>query len=784
MSSPTSTAPALAPAPTSVTASGGQPGSDSDNVSDSLVALLALVFAAIAFIIAFLQVLLQYLTSNQRDKCLSGAVGVWSRLTKTGWDFGRWRIRVHYPQIQFDPDVLLEHRDPRNAVDTWKEKYFPNHDSRSRRQLVKDGIIQPGVRKWYIGDGGGYIIKEGFRPITFWDLSIIQKFTWLWLRLWNRFDGELYFAKAGWANVLATLSIAVTDRIVQEYEDADKIPTGVDVPVQRIQLAHLSLLCYMINIKNIELKPEEGSIEAHNAFVRVSTQPIPGLGQVVVIDGDFGSLHDEIWPLDTSTIRSVYSIARGDILGIARFNANIEYLDTDAFLHGLLKNWDQDTWTMHEEVSASHRFVNVNDPMGYAAYLRVSPRRQAAYYSESMPNYTPYLSDPWSTIWSKSMGFLTPTIIQYLGIMPFIGLWCAAPLDLFIAPYSPYLKRSREAWYQDQRDNNGLSFVSNPQMEADLPYGSIPFLKADSEFELITNPIATVSDIFTWVGFPLINILQWWDSDIAKDVVSELELENPVLTFPASVIHLLNGGSVDDIRQIMRDSRPLGKNFTYVLESTIILSLIMVDCRLQALWALLDKDSSLGKIYRTVRTNKIEPTDFKSLGDLIEASRFCLTVRGDYSIDPTLVHFTRLWFELGRRADLTGETSRLQRQLTDILDEWQSDDGYCIPGIPRVDLSQQNQYFKYNQDFKPEDYAKEFVPSPDSMTKRNFANWLKGDFELEDGSSGGTRVEVVRKMIPLLQLRTFLMGLSYDCYADSSKVYLVGAAATVNVRLV
>ncbi|KAF3902213.1 hypothetical protein ABW21_db0208625 [Orbilia brochopaga] len=766
-----------APAPTAITPDQSQSKSNS---SDALVALAALVFAGVAFLIAFLQVLLQYLTSSQRDKCLSGAIGVWSRLVKTGWDFSRWRIRVQYPQLKFNPEKLLKHRSPWNAMDAWKQKYFPEYGMASRRSLMKRGVIKPGSSKWYLGYGGNVFIgpprtgpSSRRQPMTFWSLSIIQKFRWLWISLRNHIDDNTHFAKAGWANVLGTLNIEVSDELIEEYEDADKIPSVVDVPIQRIQLSHLSLLCYMMNIKNIDINIDEGSIKGHNAFVKVTTEPILGLGQAIVIDGDFGSLRDEIRASDTTTVATICYIVRGGILGAVGFRGDIEYFDLDVFLYGLLKKWEQTTWTTHEVISRENNFINISgDPTRKNREgIRVSPRHQAAYYSKIYQS--PQNSKSWSEIWSEGMGACTPTIIQHLGTMPFTSIWCAAPLDLFFTPFSAHLRQSRKAWWRSQRDHGGLRFLQHPQVEISLSYGSIPFLTENSDYHMTASQFYNILDRYTWITHPVIYMFQLWNSDIAKDVIGKPD--DLVFTFPASVIQLLEGETIQGVRQILQETMPMGDLLRYTLESTIMLSLFMVDCRLQALWVPLDKDGALGSFYRAVRTCKGEPADPSTLAMIVKASGI-----GRFP-DPALVHFQKFWHEIGQQADLTGETDLLQDCVTKILDSWQDDSRLCISAISPVDASKRSPHIKKE---RYDRYAKQLGTSPDAMTRKEFVTWLRDDIILEDGSKAGPRIDVVRKMIPLLQLRTFLMALSYECHADSSKVYLTDAEATVNVRLI
>ncbi|EWC48034.1 hypothetical protein DRE_02613 [Drechslerella stenobrocha 248] len=747
-----------------------------DKSLETSVALIALVFAAVAFLVSFLQALLQYLTSSQRDKCLRGAIGGWSAFTKTGWDFKTWRIRVQHPQLRFEPEALIRYRDRWGPFDVWREKHFPGCPVFSLRGFMGSGV-KPSNTRWLIKNGNSVLLfmkGRERRAMTFWDLSLAQKFSWTWLWLRNQEGRIPPLAKAGWANLLTTLKIEAVDALVREYEDADKIPSGVDVPVQRVRLSDLSLLCYMVNIKNVDIDVAKGTIEAQNAFIKVSPQPILGLGQAIVIDGDFGSLQEQLWQADNSSIADIVMVARGDILNISAgsrfFDPDIEYMEEEPLLYGLLQQWDVRTWSAirmgsyNKMLAGAHK--NQEDDRQYR--LRTSLRQQASHFSAASQK-----NETWQKIWNDALGISTPIIIKYLAVMPFTSIWSAAPLDLFFRPYFAHLDENRAAWYENEKLHGGLCLQRHPEIELGLVYGTIGFLRETSDFQLIANRTVNMHERYTWVGYPIMTVLQVRESSITDDTC-----DRPVdsaLHLPASVMQLMEGKSIEEVREDMQNEKFLKREYT--LESAIVLSLLLVDCRLQALWCVIDNRGRLARFYEAMQALGIRASDHANIARLTENPLFNFQFKE--RSDLMMVHFIRLWFEIGQRVDLTGQSDSLQACLTEILGDWKSDDSPCISEVSVPDLTHLPE--KAQDDLKVD--SDMFTTSPDAKSKSQFIEWVMEDIELPDGSTG-SRVDVIRKLIPLLQLRTFLMDFCYRCYTDSSKVYLARGDTTVDVRLI
>lgn len=110
------------------------------NNNEIIIALVALVAGVAAFMIAGLQAILQYMTSNQRDKCLYGAIGEWARYTKTTWDFWTWRLRVTYAEVKIEnlTDIIQNQRQyDRYELYKWGIDNEVHKSLRSGNEVIK-----------------------------------------------------------------------------------------------------------------------------------------------------------------------------------------------------------------------------------------------------------------------------------------------------------------------------------------------------------------------------------------------------------------------------------------------------------------------------------------------------------------------------------------------------------------------------------------------------------------------------------------------------------------------
>ncbi|KAK6537330.1 hypothetical protein TWF694_011520 [Orbilia ellipsospora] len=750
------------------------PGVQSQNSSnlDSTLALAALIFAAIAFVAAFLQALLQYLTSSQRDKCLSGAIGGWSAYTKTRWDITRWRIKVQYPRLKLDPDTLIANKSTSfHNLSVWAGENHSIYDRHIVPRLYYDNLSENFGKVgsiWDLEDRGHIIVAADGPALTFWDLSLSQKISWVWFCLTKRKRFDRGFSKAGWANILGVLGVMPDEMGLDGYEDADTIPMAVDVPIQRMQLQHLCLLCYMVNIKNIDIDIAHGSIEAQNAFVRVTTQQIPGLGRAVSIDGSFSQLEERLSAISSKQMEVICAIAQGYLAGFYIYT-NIDYFDETVYLYGLSHQWNNTHWDRYKRgISVDHIAHHPNELEEKLKMItRASPRQQATKYQELSKNSQ--LS--WSEIWTTIQGGCSPTIIKYMAIMPFHGIWSAAPLELFLTPYYQHLDASRKNWFEGlgKQSKCYLKLRQHPQIDLGLAYDTLPIIRAKSDFDVITHYLPGLPLAYSWALFPSLFVLEPWESDIVEQTWQDQT--DGLLYLPSVIINLLQGATPQQARQYIETTGSFDYRY-YTLESALTFALLLVDCRLQALWCILEKESG-GRLTRFhSAAQKISKTDVSrrlKLDKLVTSSRFGFRSK----VDPLLPDFLALWFELGNRIDLlVSDINSIEDCLADILNDWKDDDGPCIPEIPIPDLEDRPKSVREMTGLD----LKMFNHVAGSRTRRQFVTWALGA-----SSDEKDRLKVIRKMIPLLQLRIFLMDLAYRCHADSSKVYLLTHQANYNV---
>ncbi|KAK6511188.1 hypothetical protein TWF481_000110 [Arthrobotrys musiformis] len=804
-----------------------------DNTMETNVALVALVFAAIAFVAAFFQALLQYLTSNQRDKCMIGATGPWSKYTKTGWDLRRWRIVVQYPKLEFSTLALLRARmrAPEN-LGLWAIKNIPGlFKGLPSAQYYKVVHVGPGKSRsffWYLEDSGRVARGTSGKLLTVWDLTVAQKVSWLWFCLTKRRSGPVFFARAGWCNIITALGVLPDHRLVDRYENADIIPSSVDVPIQIMGLFDLCLLCYITNIKDVKIDAALGTINGQNNFIRFNTQDIPGLGKAVTIDGDFEGLKQNLDVLDSTQLVDICLLAKGFFLGCG-FNPSLDYFDESALVFGLAHRWDDEDWQRH------HRdwfFLIYNSSLNGAertkAFNKTSLTQQADNYSEyRRRNPT---AECWTDAWLSLINSCNPTIIKYLAIMPFTGSWRGVPQKLFFTAYRPHVEEQRKKWISNSfvPRNGGvepmLRIKEDVAIESALVTGEIPFLREVSEFCLTVNRLGILPEKYTWAWLPNRQIIRQWESKVCDHI---LETENCDLSLPDVVIKLLDGSlpSIERAKNYIKTSSGrFGIFNNYTVESAVLLSLLFVDCRVQAIWSLLEEEGGrFSKLQSEIGDVKFELTDdqLKSIGNA-------------EGIDALTCDFIALWFELGNRVDLLGDSDRLFQSFFQVLDEWENDDQPCV-GIPRFVESKSTEGIdtpngaraqqiqsnnepstqktmstaQLTQPINPEQNSEDGIPravgepvDPDSdsesrrsepnfdfesspyraikelKSRKEFVQWARG------GDKGGTkRADLICRILVLLQLRIFLMDLSYLCHSDSSDAYLAERDAGIVLRV-
>ncbi|KAK6331648.1 hypothetical protein TWF718_002197 [Orbilia javanica] len=803
------------------------------NETETKVALVALVFAAIAFIAAFLQALLQYLTSNQRDKCLVGAIGAWSVHTKTRWDIWKWRIVVQYPKLRLDPRVIVGSGAKSSGnIARWARNNLEESGYGICTASGHESVHGKLGRLFWLLEDRGSIIRQGSAPLTFWGLTTVQKLSWLWFCITKRSSGSMPFARAGWCNLLTALAVMPHENLVSHYENADVIPSSVDVPVQKVEFFYLCIICYLVNIKDVRVNLIEGTINAQNKYIKLNTQEIPGLGKFVTVDGDFEGLKETLAIADPGQLVDVCNVAKGGLLGY-KFDPTIEYFDESTFLFGLAREWGQQDWRGH--IKAWKQYLDSFAPTNSErAKLmdKVSLVSQASRYSKHKEQ------DPtaeWSDTWLTLINSCNPTVIKYLAIMPVSGIWTATPQKLFFDSYRPHLDEQRKRWFAKSLDpkNGDEKYMprvkENGLIEAALISGAILFLRETADFCITGNRLRVLPENYTWAWLPNRPVIQQWRSDISHQT---LNIDNHNLYLPEVVIRLINGSipsvrEADDYIKLSSGTR----NQIYTIESAVLLSLFLVDCRLQAIWSLLEE---AGGRFSTLQSGI---GDFEFPGDQSQIDM----IEKACGIDALTCDFMALWFELGNRVDLVGDSTSLLERLSQVLDQWENDDSPCIPRIqeptkvstegsqggpeasPAKDegiarratatekpLAQLASEVNEKAKPAPQSIATELgTPSSDAegeplpiaktidvadtlrsrfgpykdveklKSRKDLVLWARGN-----DKNGNKRLDLISKMLPLFQLRIFLMDFSYRCHSDSSDAYLAEGETTIALRLI
>ncbi|KAK6362146.1 hypothetical protein TWF730_005843 [Orbilia blumenaviensis] len=711
--------------------------------------LVALVIALAALGIAFFQVLQQYLSSPQRDKCLTGAIGGWSDFTRTRWDLARWRIRVKYSRINLSPWIIIHIRQSQEAeIIQWVRE--------QGRDYPYTSIGDFGVGRFDLTHGSLVLhpLDNPRAGLSFWTLPFREKISWTYFRVcrWRSCPG---FARAGWANVLAALNVGPDDRLVDGLQDADIIPSAVDVPFQVVDLNTLGLLCYMIGLRDVQIDESTGTIHARNAYLRVQTLTIPAVGQVVSIDGDFENLRKQLHTVNSEELKSVLRSATGHI-HINLFQPSIHFFDENAALYGLFYRWNSSMWESYRIWVTTNLIVQ--NPSHEIA-IKASLTAQCTAYKKRI-THAAQGEGSWSPTWMSLIGSATPTIIKYMAFLPFMPIWSAQPGESFFSAYNTYLNQARATFMKEV----GKGFVPNIEFHAKIEFmlasNGIPFIRPKSEF-LLTKDTGAMPDVSrSWAIEPIIPILKNWPG--AEEVVDQILDPELSLPLPNAVIQLLRGVPLQEVRTGLEQYIMETEISGYTLESTIYLGLLFIDARIQQLWCKVEggDNGPLTGFYNTPGL------------DAAEQCKMMNHIR--FHPSAAVVDFLGCWLEVCAKIDVVGETSALIKAFHEILGEWAADGEHMcyalMDGFKPTPSTEETVHSSFRRLERSSWHPKQKTishtlaqkcQSGRPLTRSQFVEWIKAEEH---------RLAGMEKILSLMQLRIWLMQLCYGCYADSPMV--------------
>ncbi|KAK6521672.1 hypothetical protein TWF506_001881 [Arthrobotrys conoides] len=719
---------------------------DDNDVWQMQLTLVALLIAIVALSIAFFQVLLQYLSSPQRDKCLTGAIGGWSNFTRTRWDLSRWRIRVKYSRINLSPWMIIHVRQSQEAeILKWVQE--------QGRDYPHTSVGGSGIGRFDLSHGSLvlHLLDDPETMLSFWMLPFKEKVTWTYFRIchWRSCPG---FARAGWVNILSALNVCPDSRLMDGLQDADIIPSAVDAPFQVVDLNTLGLLCYMLGLRDVKIDENSGTIDARNAYLRVQTLTIPAVGQVVAIDGDFENLREQLHTVNSEELKSVLRSATGHI-HVNMFQPSIHFFDEGAGLYGLFYCWNADMWDTYRIWVTTNLIVQ--NPSHEIA-VKASLTAQCTAYMSQAAN----IEDSWSAIWIPLIGSATPTIIKYMAFLPFMPIWSAQPGDSFFAAYNDYLNKCRANYIR----NLGRNFVPKIEFLAKVEFmlatNRIPFIRPKSEF-LLTKDTGAMPDVSrSWAIEPSIPVLRKWPD--AGEVVDQILNPELPIPLPNAVIQLLRGTPMQEVRagleQYVMETEIAG----YTLESTIYLALMFLDARIQTLWC------------KVEGTDNGPLTGFYKVPGMTSSEQCKLMDHIRFHPSAAVVDFLGCWMDVCAKIDAVGDTILLLKTFHEALGEWATDDEHFCYSImdgfkpdPSPEETMHASYQKMatnDRDPRQKHLSQvlaEKCHSGQPMTKSKYVEWIKAEEH---------RILEMERILPLLQLRIWLMQLCYGCYADSPMV--------------
>lgn len=646
--SPTPSAAAFTAGNFTVTPTGASP----DAVFSDKVALAALVLGGGAFVIAFLQMFYQYLTTSLRDKCSSGAIGEWQHFARTGWDFANWRPRIEYPLVALDPWWVLRER------------------GRAESSLIKEltkitELKKSGRYEWTQSDSpddfgllqvwhGTKVLRDchNDKVVKLFQLRWEAQYQWLkYLRKYPR--RKLMIARASWANMLFCLGVTPWKEpdLKIKLQRADIIPAGMDNPLQSTSLGSIKTWCFLLGMKDVKIDDAKATITARNKYAALGTinQNIPGVTNVISLEGDLDGLQTSIFQASTSELFRIMARARGLIDFVAFQVSAVIYQPlniVDNLQRGRFMNWDPTT---------------------------TLPDVGNLIWEANQIHNLPFTIESGVSFWQSLGVGACPSILQTLAFLPYQTICGCFPLRTCLSPYADYVSTMSIDWWS--REGKNLCEV-DPQLYRDAVNGGIPFLRAESSFLLVLGEIPGHCGSRSWIFHSCHKKLKGWDPNWFDRITKLCEVRNgeflskfPILSI---VDRQLGGNNIDGSPETLQIGRQ-----TVTLEAALWLTLFTLEGRIEALW-----DEILADGQSVTVDSKESSYDYVRCLD-IDLNSILWPSHPD-KFSSLLASFLALWLSLCQKVDLFSGRPILSGCFDQILKDWEGREDMCIP-TPDID---------------------------------------------------------------------------------------------------
>lgn len=118
--------------------------------------------------------------------------------------------------------------------------------------------------------------------------------------------------RATWANILQSYRITDATHLIQFGLDADAIPSGIDVPVQRIRLLDLGQIALTMGCTNVEIDIATRNFRAEGPTCIITSENIPAFGIAAKFEGDIRFISQiEIWKCNHESLALAMAMTLG-----------------------------------------------------------------------------------------------------------------------------------------------------------------------------------------------------------------------------------------------------------------------------------------------------------------------------------------------------------------------------------------------------------------------------------------------------------------------------------------
>jgi hypothetical protein len=175
--------------------------------------------------------------------------------------------------------------------------------------------------------------------VTRYMLGFLDQFRLLW---WSHrhFIYPPDRPRASWAIMMQIYRITDASDLVLEYLDADTIPSGIDVPMQRVRMADLGQLALTLGCTNVQIDVSARYFRAEGPHGIITTEQIPGFGTVAKYEGDIRAVSQiEVWKCNQESIALAMEMTLGKFLVGKYFVRGL--IDLNFIYHAITENLSQ-----------------------------------------------------------------------------------------------------------------------------------------------------------------------------------------------------------------------------------------------------------------------------------------------------------------------------------------------------------------------------------------------------------------------------------------------------------